>query len=261
MTQIVKRDGVGPLMSVQPFARQSRLKNGGEVGRTHLREKQTDRDVQTQPTKTTREEQLKHRVASLEAEVERLLEDAQEAAMRFEETRSSAYESGKADGLASADEVASQQIAQLTAGIDEALAAFGKKSEQIEILALQIGKIALEKVLEPGEDDTRRLAAIIKKQVGAFKESKPLGIYVSDKDFRDEIALQELLSANNPVSIQIDRSLPQGACRLQLEQGEVEIGVSGQMERLSRQLEQLALNREARPTADCEAALDGAGVT
>lgn len=126
-----------------------------------------------------------------------------------------------------------------------ATVSFAENIAQVELLALQLAKAALGRVI--GDTDSRHvlLQQLIAFQIERFSQDQPTCLRVAQADFPDAAALARIASDWPDLNLTIDSKLAPGECLISLELGEVEIGLPGQAERMGAYFTSLIAEREA----------------
>jgi len=172
------------------------------------------------------------------ADLERKLSDHQSGA---EQQSSAAFERGAEAARAEWIRSETERIAALRDGIANARRTVADHLKSLDSLAIDIARVALEKVL----GDTSRYADLVtstvRHRVGMLATGAALEIRVAQADFPDATALDRLeaeIPAMPPVKLVADPALAEGACIVGLALGKIDASIALQHERIAATLDE-----------------------
>lgn len=162
------------------------------------------------------------------AEIARLqgeIADHRRAAAR---ERTVAYDAGKADGLLSAEDDAKRRLACLDAALDAAREEWNRRLEAMEILAVQLARLALAKLFAESGDLGDLVARAVASKLAEIADTGVVSVAVSGRDFPEQADLDALEARvpNSSGAIRRDAALEAGRCRIDLDLGHVDLGVA-----------------------------------
>lgn len=190
-------------------------------------------------------------VSLLQAEVDRLrqaLGTGAERIDRLEAEAGKAFEAGRAAGfeagLREGDNLRTESLAALRAGIDGALEACRGDMTALKRLAILVARESLARLV--GDDVQRQslVTTLLDQQLNALEWAAVVRIEVSSHDFPDSDALQALAASITSPAIDIvtETSLAAGGCRIRLRLGSLDVGIDQQWRGLHALLGELALS-------------------
>jgi type III secretion protein L len=109
-----------------------------------------------------------------------------------------------------------------------------------ELLALQLARVALARILGERESYTDLVSAALGRQLAQLKRDLAVGARVSPLDFADPQSLAALAEAHAGIAVITDPDLAAGECVLDLKLGELDLGIPGQWQRLTGYFDELA---------------------
>lgn len=189
----------------------------------------------------------KARLAQLEMEVEKQERQLEELTARSEALQAEAFEKGRLEGLRKSDESAGKRLTMLEQALQAVSNQQVQSHAQTEIVALQIAKAALGRMIGDPAQREGLLQQLIRHQIDHFAASKPSVLRVSPEDFPDASAFAEISAKWPDLSVVREKALKAGECQLTLELGEVEIGLPGQVARMSAFFDQLTEEQTVAP--------------
>lgn len=169
---------------------------------------------------------LRHRMAQMETEA-----DQREQA---------AFERGRQDGL---DHVAGEEkrrLDLLAASLEKLQPAKEQMLADCEILALQLSRTALKRVFGEEALQADLLRATLTYHLSTLQRDLVRHVRVSARDFRSTADLATLGEHLPGLAIIADDTLAPGDCKVDLRLGSLDIGLTGQWQRLSAYFDQLA---------------------
>ena len=183
-------------------------------------------------------EALLARITDLERELADQKSDA-------EQRSSAAFEQGAEAARSECVRSEAERIAALRDGIANARQMFSDRLKSLDSLAIDIARVALEKIL----GDTSRYADLvtstIRNRVGMLASGAALEIRVAQADFADAAALDRLqaaIPAMPPIKLVADPALAEGACIVGLSLGRIDAGIPLQHERIIATLSEVFAN-------------------
>jgi flagellar biosynthesis/type III secretory pathway protein FliH len=179
-----------------------------------------------------------------ERETELLQRELEEAVSRFENQEAEAFERGRREGLQQSDEESTLRLNLLRQALETANANFAGNAAQVETLALQIASAALSRILGDCAERESMMQQLIAYQIERFAQERPTCLRVSRADFRDATILAQIAGDFPELELIADRKLAPGECLLGLELGEVDIGLTGQAQRMEAFFRSLVAERE-----------------
>lgn len=158
------------------------------------------------------------------------------------EAEAKAKEQGKREALLAARQDDDARLKLLGEGIAAAGADWEERLSSLDGLAAQLARTALSKLFDESGDYGEFVVRMISRQVRQLRRETVLALRVSPHDFKDEAALAEIATAAGvgPTAVVTDSDLPAGECRLDMQLGHVDLGVSSQWGQLSQLLQELA---------------------
>jgi flagellar biosynthesis/type III secretory pathway protein FliH len=194
--------------------------------------------VEAAPSALEREhEALSTRVVDLEQALERarrLIEKHDETlAEAIAAARTEGRAAGVDEGRRQADQGREAALAALEEGLRAALTTQSDQIGALEILAVQIARSGLARILGPQAPQGDLIATIVRDQVRRLAGEAMVRVEVSATDFSDPAALADLAQDLGGVEIAPLARLPTGACRIVLRLGELEVGAAGQWRALA----------------------------
>jgi flagellar biosynthesis/type III secretory pathway protein FliH len=157
-----------------------------------------------------------------------------------------AYAKGEVDGRAAAEDAFEDDrtaaFDALTEGISSARDDLRRAFEGFEALAILVAIEAIDKLTCNPEHYRAMLVDAITAQVHNIRDTGILSVTVSRCDFPDtrEIAALEHSLGSASETLRVSDDLGQGECRINLELGEIELGLGRQWDVLKAMLAKLA---------------------
>ena len=173
------------------------------------------------------------RLGELEAEIARLeavlADEKRQSARAIEQARREGREQATAD-----DEDRSRMVAQ---GLADAHKAWNARLADIDLLAVKLARVALAKVFGDAPDMGDRVARTIAHHLGELTADAVVGVRVSGSDFSetmlDELGARIGLGRGR---LSVDPDLDEGACRIDLKLGGIDLEPARQWTIIDRAL-------------------------
>lgn len=158
------------------------------------------------------------------ARLERALAAAREAGPKAE---AAAREAGRREGHSEAEDDTAQRLAVLEQGVADAAASWAERLSALEPLAALIARAVLLKLVETDAAMEELVTRSVARQMALVRRETVVAIHVSAADFPDDPALARLAADGRTAGVALcaDAELEPGACRMDLQLGEVELGV------------------------------------
>ena len=175
-------------------------------------------------------------LAAATREIARLQAALAEMRSRAPEAERLAHETGRRQGLEEAADETDRLIAAVSAGVDQARAAWSDRLAELDALAAMLAQASLSKLFGDAPDLTELVTRSIRQRTQTLGRESVVSIRVSGADFPDEAARDALRSAVAAGSSElvIDPALSTGECRLDLKLGSIDVGVASQWRALDR---------------------------
>ncbi|MEO7688275.1 MAG: FliH/SctL family protein [Sphingomonas sp.] len=175
-------------------------------------------------------------LAAATREIERLQAALAEMRKRAPEAEALAHEAGRQQGLEEAADETDRLIAAVSAGVDQASAAWNDRLAELDALAAMLAQASLSKLFGDAPDLTELVTRSIRQRTQTLGRESVVSIRVSGADFPDEAARDALRSAvaTGSSDLVIDPALTTGECRLDLKLGSIDVGVASQWRALDR---------------------------
>jgi type III secretion protein L len=160
------------------------------------------------------------RLAELEAEIARL--EAMLVSQKKEAVR--AIEAAKAEGRDAAVAADASRTALVERGLAEARAAWDKRLEELELLAVTLARAALAKMFGDSADLGELVTRTVAHHMAGLAADSVVGVRVSAADFSGDAL--DALSARIAIArtrLAIDPDLDAGGCRIDLKLGAIDI--------------------------------------
>ena len=119
----------------------------------------------------------------------------------------------------------------LSEGVANAVAAFESTLAELLAASERIACAGIEKILGEGAPQDDAVRRVIRQQLAELRDALPIRVRVSGADFDDlDPLLAEVRTGGAPaIEVICDPALPSGACRIELQLGEVEADVATQL--------------------------------
>lgn len=195
------------------------------------------------------EEQAQQNLANAQAECQRVTEEARKEAARIlaeaqkqaQELMKQEKERGYAEGQAASEEETRQQRAEnqrrLSAQIRSLKAMYDSKVNAVQEDVTELVAEMTEKIIAVKlQQDDQAFLNVIAMAMSRFRQSDDLTVHLSEEDYRhynETGGIQHLDEARGRnVFLAKDASVEKNGCILESENGFVDCGVPGQMERM-----------------------------
>lgn len=198
------------------------------------------REPDFHPRDAARSEELDRQCMELEATVAELRHRLQEAAEDAEKRVAEALERGRREGRNAAESGEKLRLETLASALGEIKEEHRARLGDCELLALQLARTALSRVLGEAEAPAELVSATLAHHLARMKPDLVQGLRVSPEDFADAGALEELAQAHGGIAIRADGNLAAGECEIDLKLGKIDLGLGRQWQRLSAYFEELA---------------------
>lgn len=121
-----------------------------------------------------------------------------------------------------------EHIALLGSRLDAVTANFSDRLMDIEVLAFEAARVALDQLFADSSRDHKRVEQMIKRQLERLSKEVVILVSVSCADYSDDAAIKGLATAYPALDIRRDTALQSGEARLNLRLGQVELSERGQ---------------------------------
>ncbi len=187
-------------------------------------------------------------LSSQELEISRLRDALGVAEKKLDELVAAAREQGRKEGRESAARDEAKALAALESGVSDAVTLVRAKADELEGLALAVAETALANVFANPKLHRQLVADAILKQLREVRRETVLAVHVSPADFPDAGGLAELARTLGHADIRLlhNPSLGQGACRIDLRLGAIELSLPEHWEAIRTRLKELAARGGAR---------------
>lgn len=187
-----------------------------------------------------RNEELDRQCMELEAQVAELRHRLQEAGEAAKDGVEEALERGREEGRKQAESGEKQRLEALAEALTEIGQEHKTRLGDCELLALQLARTALSRIFGEHEALAGLVSATLAHHLAKVKPELVVGVRVSPEDFAGEAALETLTQAHGGIAVRADADLATGECEIDLKLGKIDIGLSGQWQRLSAYFDELA---------------------
>jgi flagellar biosynthesis/type III secretory pathway protein FliH len=194
---------------------------------------------------SARTEELDRQCMALEATIADLRHQLRQAEENATRQSQAALERGRGEGKELAETSETVRIDALTASLARMEREQTEWLSDCEVLALQLTRAALARVLGGGENYAELISATLDRQFAQLKRELALGVRVSPIDFADAASLAELSAMHPGIPVRHDDDLASGECVIDLKLGQLDLGIPGQWQRLTSFFDELA--NEERP--------------
>jgi len=195
---------------------------------------------QFSPAPALQEGQPSHPSIELEATIAELRRQLRQAGEEAEQREEAGYERGLREGRAEALEDGGKRMALLAEVLEEMRRNQADRLAEHEVLALQLARVALKRILGEGHDRDALLAETLRHHLGGLRRELVQNVRVSPEDFASDEALAALAGQVPGIAIERDASLRSGECIADLKLGQLDIGLPGQWRRLTEFFDRLA---------------------
>lgn len=182
--------------------------------------------------------ELEHRLELAEAD---LAARDQEIA-RLSRAADAAQAEGRAQGLVegrkSADDRSEALHKTLAAAAEASVAAFRDRLAGLEDAVGGLAAIALDRIVAHRSERQALVADTVRRAIAESFAGSVIAVEVSAEDFADIAPLRAM--APPDCEMRLLKDLPSGGCRLRLRMGEVDLGLQGQVARLSAILDPIS---------------------
>lgn len=179
--------------------------------------------------------ELEHRLELAEAD---LAARDQEIA-RLSQAAEAAHAEGRAQGLIegrkSAEDRSEALLKAVAAAAEAGAAALRDRLTGLEDAVGGLTVLALERIVGHRPERQALIADTVRRAVTESFAGSVIAVEVSAEDFPDAAPLRALLPTE--CEVRLLKDLPSGGCRLRLRMGEVDLGLQGQVARLSAVLD------------------------
>lgn len=177
------------------------------------------------------------RIADLTAE----LAKAREALAAFRDEADAEIAAARIEGAREVKRDDEARIADLRKGIDEALAGWHGRLQELEALALLLAKQSLAKLFADSADLADLVARTLARKIDEIGAEAIVRVRVSASDFPDSDSLGALADRCGLPRAAIVADLPEsGDCRIDLALGQADLSLPAQWSVIRRRLEVIA---------------------
>lgn len=150
--------------------------------------------------------------------------------------RKEALETGRKEGLRTAQDDIERSIASIVKGVDQAQRAWDERLAELDVLAVMLARAAVAKIFGDGADLADLVTRAIGSRLRALRSERVIGVKVSAADFPDADALDALRAGigDRAFDVIVDTAFVAGQCRLDLTLGHVDLGIGSQWRELDR---------------------------
>lgn len=187
-------------------------------------------------------------LSSQDLEISRLRDALSVAEKKLDELVAAAREQGRKEGRESAVRDQAKAISALESGVSDAVTLVRAKAEELEGLALAVAETALANVFANPKLHRQLVVDAIQRQLREVRRETVLAVHVSAADFPEAGGLTELARTLGHADIRLlhDPALDQGACRIDLRLGAIELSLSEHWDAIRTRLKELATLGGAR---------------
>jgi flagellar biosynthesis/type III secretory pathway protein FliH len=141
------------------------------------------------------------------------------------------FDAGRDAGREEIEDRQRDRLARLSEGVAGALELFEAALNELAVASESIACAAVEKVLGHGAPQADAVRRVIARQLAELRDALPLKVRVSAQDFDDAEPLVAEIRAlgSSSIKVECDPALHSGACRIELQLGEVDADVSSQL--------------------------------
>lgn len=203
---------------------------------------------------------LRHEIANLHKEKERLLTDLQETIeeekqaweeqkkREKEAAQASGYQVGYETGHKEAIEKYHAMLEKANKIVSSAKADYDKTVSKYEYAVIQLAVSIAGKILKQKIDaDPELFQPIVKEAISDLKDSSNVEVYVHPSKYELIISqkeeLEQLIKNEDVLSVYIDSSLAEQDCMIKHPYGQVDLSVDTQLEQIKRALEEKVMER------------------
>ena len=180
---------------------------------------------------------LRERVLDLEAQLAEHEAAAVELRTAAEEAYAEGEKAGREAGRAEADERRDEALTLLGETAERAVAALDARLEETDRLAALLAAACLEKLFGAPGARAELVRDLIRRQLDGLRRETIVDLRVSAEDFGSP---EEAAAAAPGCTVSVSETLPSGDCTIQLQLGQLDIGLGQQWGTLRAALEEMA---------------------